>query len=210
MRHRTLIALAVGALLALGAVPAQADLIPVLTGVTPGPGGFLWTFDVTVAPDQKMSPLGVTPGPGVTPADDTRSLKDYVTFYDFGGVVILPDTTGFGFATYDIGSTPTRANPDADLANFINITVYRQGDLSLPGPTTFTVTIGSIFSSPVLGFFSSDGTKQAPGTPTNNTGVSNAGRVETPFRLAQVPEPGTLLLMGAGLLGLGMYRRRNA
>jgi hypothetical protein len=210
MRLRTLVVVVSGLLLVVGAVPAQANILPTLVSITPSAGGFMWTYDVQVTEDQKTSGSGAVPGPGIVPADDTRSIKDFITWYDFGGftgTVVVP--AGWDDLSFAVGSTPTRSNPDQDLATFPNITVYRAIDVGTPGPFTFQVGIESLFNLQLLGHFASDATKHAPGELTNNTGVANAGRTITPFRVAQVPEPGTLLLMGAGLLGLGIYRRNR-
>jgi hypothetical protein len=218
MRLRILVALVLGVVLAAGAVPARADIIPVLTSITPSSGGFLWTYTATVNVGQKLSPLGAVPG-SATPVDNTRSIEDYLTLYDFGGftgVVILPPA--FGFESLMIGSTPQQVSPPfGDSPSIANVTIYRTLTTveppccSLPGGSVFTFSIESTFGdiARTLGEFVSDATKDAPGDPSNNTDVSNAGFVESPFQ-ARVPEPGTLLLVGAGLFGLGVYRRRIA
>src|SRR5881409_657193 len=119
MRLRILAVLVLGLVLAAGAVPARADIIPVLVSITPSSGGFLWTYDASVNLGQKVSPLGTKPG-AATPVDDTRSINDYLTIYDFSGftgVVNVP--FGFNSQSLPLGSTPGRVfiPPAQDLAS---------------------------------------------------------------------------------------------
>jgi hypothetical protein len=63
--------------------------------VTPSSGGFLWNYSASITESDRLSPLGSVPTAGFNPEDNTRSIKDHLTIYDFGGFtgrVILPNT----------------------------------------------------------------------------------------------------------------------
>jgi hypothetical protein len=220
MRFRIFAVLVLGVVLAVGAVPARADIVPVLLSVTPtGTGTFLWTYEAGVNAGTKVSPLGSVPG-AFTPIDNTRSIEDYLTLYDFGGFITANVPVGFAFQSLPTGSTPALAPTPAglDLSTIPNVTIYKVLTTSEPvccsivGPSVFTFSVESIFggTARTLGFFASDATKDAPGDPSNNSDQAGSGFVESPFQVVQqVPEPGTLLLVGAGLFGLGIYRRKT-
>jgi hypothetical protein len=87
------------------------------------------------------------------------------------------------------------------------------GSSPLPGPLTFTAANGGGLSiTEFIGnsggfFFAADIINEnAPGTtkPTGNVGTSD------PTLTTSVPEPTTFMLFGAGLLALGLARRRRS
>jgi hypothetical protein len=217
MRMRILLAI-VGIVLAAGAVPASADITPILETVVPiGDGTFLWTYRVEISAAQSMNDDGTIPTSDGNPEDDTNSIRDYLTIYDFAGLqtanpmAVQFSESGFDFRLYAFGATPADALPEED--GDTNVTIFRDtdaGDLAgaAGGPYTFFVALLSNvpFSAASLNSYSGEGTNRQLGT-----GETNVGEVVGPGTAPpQVPEPGTLLLMGSGLLALGMFRRKSS
>lgn len=112
----------------------------------------------------------------------------------------LADDYSFGFS---IVNTPNNTgNPvlDGDLVAVLNSGI---------SPTTFTYD-GTLYTLQLLGFSSDGGTTirndfSSPEGSTANADVY--ARITTD--VAPVPEPGTIMLLGAGLIGLGIYGRRR-
>jgi hypothetical protein len=219
MRLRIAMAVAAGMLVAAAAVPVHAGITLELNSVTPSvtnPGAFLWTYQASITAGDRLNSGGTVPAPGINPEDDevpgANSIKDYVTVFDFGGFtgnVVLPGG-GFAFVSYPLGSTPADQIPE-ESAGFPNITIYYNVGADIVGPGSAFFSIESIFGleSARIGSFSGENTLHNPGSAVDGSGVSASGEIESPFQVAQVPEPGTLLLMGASLLGLGIYRRKT-
>ena len=182
---------------------ATADVIPTWQSVTPAGGGlFTWTYDVNLTLDQKLIgglsgslPASVSPG--------NTTYAGFFTIYDFSGfngVTTAP--AGWVFMSQNTGITPSDVLPN-DSGSIANLTWAYTGTATLTGPQDLGLfTAQSIYGLTTPGGF----TARAFRSTGDNVGtvVDNIGSTTVP----NVPEPATMALIGAGLLGLGLLRRR--
>ncbi len=112
--------------------------------------------------------------------------------------LLLSDGTTFDFAADGIGSFTANSGPVLILTNANN------GVLSFFVAGTYEV--GADFAN-AGAIFSGDETYSL--TQTNGDGaISISGTFQSPEVPPSIPEPMTLSLLGAGLIGLGVMRRR--
>jgi len=188
-----------GAMMCLMLVPAQANIL-VSFGSATGAGPFTWTYNATLQVGEETSE-----------ADAGGPFPTFFTLYDIGGLISGSETKPAGWTVTEqlVGTTPSGLAP-TDSASVMNITFTYTGAPIIPAGTdavlgafTFQSTQGN---QGLLITYTQQATKNNPGQPDDDTRDFGAGNVVGP---SAVPEPMTFSMMGLGLLGLGVLRRRQ-
>lgn len=191
---------------------ASADIIPELNvgsgGVTCSASGPSSTFTCTynyVATVHDKTKLTANQQP----------FAEYFTIYDFNGFTgVASSPAGWTFEMNFSGRTPSNilATDDGSIPN---LTWIYTGSTDVAGGTTISgFSATSIFGpTTVEGMFSSQSTNNTGDTTVQGTWVQNVGFVGVPnpndLPGDEIPEPMTMGLMGSGLLGFALLRRRK-
>jgi hypothetical protein len=186
--RRAAFGLALAIFAAFTANPVHAGLIPTTVTITPDHGNFRWTYTV------------------VLPSYLQLQAGNYFSIYDFHGLV--PGTAsmpaGWTLSTPVVGPHPAHVIVEDDPTVPNLVWTYH-------GPTikTGNVVLGNFeamshWGSAEEGLFVGYNALSWGGL--HDTNITET-RIPTPVAPPGVPEPGTLLLVGAGLSFLVLIRR---
>lgn len=193
--------------LGLLATPAAASIILAPPTIT-GSGPYVWSYDASAGNLFSAVTIGnasLTPCTVVVPGGTCQAL---ITIYDFAGYI---PGTAFGpanwqFSSANLGTTPLQLLP-LDDPGIPNLTwIYTGSPIQINANTLYNIGkfgAQSIFNLRTLDDYS---TRDAQGTETNRRRFASLGSTDVP---ATIPEPGTMLLLGAGLASIALVRNRK-
>jgi hypothetical protein len=199
----TLCLVAGAGLMSFAGTSTQAALIPILQTKLAVAGGYNWVYDAAFSTAARIEP------PTGNPDRDT-----YLTLYDFQGFSgNLSDVTApanWVPSVNLLGRTPGGVTPAlGDSAALFNVTFKYVGTATLIGPGTINgFAIKSVSSQSTLTSFTSNVLKQAPGTLSHRTIVSNQGLIEAPSAIVPLPASSWMgMVLLSALAGVKYFRR---
>ena len=197
-----LTALTVAGLISLGSGPARASIIPAfVSNAANGDGTFTFNYRADLSQDEKVVPSG-----------GTVQTTDFLTVYDFAGLLansITTSSTDWVATVQNIGITPPNTLPTDD-PSLPNVTFTYKGSTTVLGPQSplFTFSMKSYAGPGGLDSFAAQATRATGGPLLIGTKIQNVGQLEAPM---YAPEPASLALLGIGApIAIALIRRRKS
>ena len=181
----------------------QAGLVPILQSKLAVAGGYNWVYEADYSDAARLEPVTGDP------ARDT-----FLTLYDFqgfsGNLSDVTAPTDWLASVNLLGRTPAGVTTQlGDSAALFNVTFKYVGTATLVGPAhVIGFGIKSTYDQSTLSSFTSNVIKQAPGTLSHRTIISNEGLIEAPSAIVPLPASSWMGLALLGVLaGVKFFRR---